>query len=85
MCLVWMNTVQQPPRGASLSLQSEIAVVSNDTLATDTTFFRREHQEVNFNLTASQKKNSIFLFSQLVFQQFLLRTGKIKGCEQWIT
>ena len=83
-CLMKMNTLQQPPCDLRLSFQSEIAVVSNGALDSDTTFFRREHKEVT-SIEPLPRKIHIFLFPQLVPKQFLSRTGKIKGCEQWVT
>ena len=38
MCLMRMNTLQQAPCNLRLSFQSEIAVVSNDVLDSNTTY-----------------------------------------------
>ena len=38
MCLMRMNTLQQTPFNLRLSFQSEIAVVSNDVLDSNTTY-----------------------------------------------
>ena len=84
MCLMRMNTLQQAPCNLRLSFQSEIAVVSNEVLDSNTTYLEGNTRKLlQFNCFPENIVSSCFL--QLSPKQFLLRTGKIKGCEQWVT